>query len=190
MCKSPRSLWRSTRRPCCFGAACYIPWSISMCRRCRQHREREMPRSDNARPTNTRKQSAAHDRLREEFLLDSLSLSPSFSLPLPSRALSIPFSFSTMQCLASQKSGLLSHYEGSTVLKAAPLVDSARRIKAPGIHRYLDGDRRSNGWGRVFYICKLNVCHVDVVYFGKPQKRPTNWAEKFQQINNNWNTCG
>jgi len=111
MCKSPRSLWRSTRRPCCFRAACYIPRSISMCCRCRQHREREMPRSDNPCPTNTCKQSARVAIDPEEFLLDSRHLS-FFRRTRPGPFL--PYN------PASQKSGLLSHYKGGTVLKAAP----------------------------------------------------------------------
>lgn len=139
MCKSPRSLWRSTRRPCCFGAACYIPRSISMCRRRRrQHREREMPLSDKTRRTNTRKHRPRIDS--EEFLLDSLSLPLSLLLPLLHSLL--PFSLVSRPFLprnsASQKSGLLSHHEGGTVLKAAP-----RRLgptdKSACIHRYLLG---------------------------------------------------
>lgn len=142
MCKSPRSLWRSTRRPCCFGAACYIPRSISMCRRRRrQHREREMPLSDKTRRTNTRKHRPAHrlrgisSRLSFSSLLLSFSLSCTPFFPSPFSLVSRPF---LPRNSASQKSGLLSHHEGGTVLKAAP-----RRLgptdKSAGIHRYLLG---------------------------------------------------
>lgn len=141
MCKSPRSLWRSTRRPCCFEAACYIPRSISMCRRRRrQHREREMPLSDKARRTNTRKH-----RPRDAHRLRGISSRLSFSPPplfLPLLQSLLSSNLLLLSCpflprnLASQKSGLLSHHEGGTVLKAAP-----RRLaptdKSAGIHRYL-----------------------------------------------------
>lgn len=101
-------------------------------------RKREMPRSDNPRPTNTRQTETG---LRSTPRRNSSFESPSLfflSLSFPLALILVLF---LPRSTASQKSGLLSYYEGGAVLKAAPLVGSLRRIKAAGIHRYLDDTR-------------------------------------------------
>lgn len=107
-------------------------------------RKREMPRSDNPRPTNTRQTEPglrSIPRRNSSFESPSLFfLSLFLSLSFFSLALVLVL-FCRVYSTASQKSGLLSYYEGGAVLKAAPLAGSLRWIKAAGIHRYLDDTR-------------------------------------------------